>query len=265
MSKTKPLGMKAYGSIPHLPGSRKGPGDHTIHEGQARICTERVRDRHDRIIVQHKWDGSCVAVARIGENIVPLGRAGWPAITSPYEMHRLFHDWAWEHQDAFRALLDDGERACGEWLAQAHGIIYDLVRVNSGQPFVLFDIMRGTERVCYNELATRNLSRAGGFFETPSLLHEGNGPYSIEQAQTKLDEWQRHFHYENEGAVWRVERKGKVDFLAKWVRPDKVDGKYLPELNGGQEVWLWRPCAKPAERSRPSYDAQENSQEKDDG
>ena len=24
----KPLGRKAYGSIPHLPGSRLGPGDH---------------------------------------------------------------------------------------------------------------------------------------------------------------------------------------------------------------------------------------------
>jgi len=28
-----------------------------------------------------------------------------------------------------------------------------------------------------------------------------------------------------EGLVYRVERKGKVDFLAKWVRPDKV-GRY---------------------------------------
>ena len=44
----KPLGGKAYGSIPHLIGSRVGPGDHHCHEGQARIATEKVRDKHDR-------------------------------------------------------------------------------------------------------------------------------------------------------------------------------------------------------------------------
>ena len=54
-----------------------------------------------------------------------------------------------------------------------------------------------------------------------------------------------------EGAVWRVERhalvrpgrSGKrrlvVDFLVKYVRPDKIDGCYLPEINGGQAHWNW--------------------------
>lgn len=46
-----------------------------------------------------------------------------------------------------------------------------------------------------------------------------------------------------EGAVWRVERTQAgvttVDFLAKFVRPGKVDGCYLPELNGGEAVWNW--------------------------
>jgi hypothetical protein len=41
--------------------------------------------------------------------------------------------------------------------------------------------------------------------------------------------------------VYRVERKGRFDYLAKYVRPGKVDGKYLPELNGGDAVWNWRP------------------------
>jgi hypothetical protein len=36
-----------------------------------------------------------------------------------------------------------------------------------------------------------------------------------------------------------VERRGEVDFLAKYVRPDKVDGKYL----GGEPIWMWRPAA----------------------
>lgn len=54
-----------------------------------------------------------------------------------------------------------------------------------------------------------------------------------------------------EGAVWRVERsnptgaKGErkegVDFLVRYVRPDKVDGLYLPEISGKEAVWNWIP------------------------
>jgi hypothetical protein len=40
-----------------------------------------------------------------------------------------------------------------------------------------------------------------------------------------------------EGAIWRIERKGEVDFLAKYVRHDKVDGKYFPENNNGITTW----------------------------
>lgn len=48
-----------------------------------------------------------------------------------------------------------------------------------------------------------------------------------------------------EGCVWRVERRGVVDFLTKYVRPDKIDGSYLPkEIDGvmhGEPIWNWRP------------------------
>ena len=44
-----------------------------------------------------------------------------------------------------------------------------------------------------------------------------------------------------EGFVMKVERKGKVDFLAKYVRPDKIDGLYLPEISGKDPVWNWKP------------------------
>jgi hypothetical protein len=54
-----------------------------------------------------------------------------------------------------------------------------------------------------------------------------------------------------EGAVWRVERnkatgvKGEkkrvVDFLAKYVRPDKEDGICLPNVSGKEAVWNWQP------------------------
>ena len=33
----------------------------------------------------------------------------------------------------------------------------------------------------------------------------------------------------------------KFDFMCKWVRLDKVDGSYLPEVSGLYPVWNWRP------------------------
>ena len=38
-----------------------------------------------------------------------------------------------------------------------------------------------------------------------------------------------------------LERKGVVDFLGKYVRPEKVDGCFLCELTGKEPVWNWRP------------------------
>jgi hypothetical protein len=42
-----------------------------------------------------------------------------------------------------------------------------------------------------------------------------------------------------EGVMYRVERNGQVDFLAKYVRPEKRDGIYLPEMSGRPSVWNW--------------------------
>lgn len=44
----KPLKVKGYGSIPHLPNSRMGTGDHHCDPGQAEIATARLRDHRDR-------------------------------------------------------------------------------------------------------------------------------------------------------------------------------------------------------------------------
>ena len=76
-----------------------GSGDHACHEGQARIATVKARDKNDEVIVQEKLDGSNVGVARIGDMIFPLGRAGWPAASSPYLQHRCFHNWACENHE----------------------------------------------------------------------------------------------------------------------------------------------------------------------
>ena len=233
----KPLGGKAYGHIPHLPGSRMGPGDHSCHEGQARICTEKARDRHDTIIVQEKLDGSCVSVARIDGHLHFLGRSGYLAISSPYEQHRLFANWAWGNYDRFMGVLRDGERIVGEWLAQAHGTRYDLAH---REPFVAFDLMAGGRRATVDELEQR-FSLSGCGFERPHAVHVG-GPLSMERAMYRVGI--RGFYGALdpvEGVVYRVERDGQVDFLAKYVRPDKIDGCYLPEVTGAEAVWNWRP------------------------
>jgi hypothetical protein len=236
----KPLARKAYGSIGHLPNSRLGPGDHHVNDGQARICTEKAR-KGDIIIVQEKLDGSCVAVANIDGEIVPLTRAGYPAESSPYEQHHLFAAWVREDRDRFRGVIDKGERLVGEWLAQAHGTRYDL---GIREPFVAFDIMRGAER-CSHERFDEAVSL--GCFATPQLLSYG-APISVEKAMKLLGRYGYHGATDPvEGIVYRVERLNQqtwqydVDFLAKYVRPDKVDGCYLSSVTGQPEVWNWRP------------------------
>jgi len=229
----KPLGTKAYGHIPHLPGSRMGPGDHKCHAGQARIATVKTRDRHDTVIVQEKLDGSCVAVARAGGKVIPLGRAGYPAISSPHEQHRHFANWVYANISRFEDVLKEGERICGEWLMQAHGTRYALLH----EPFVAFDIMRGQTRLPYPAFH----SRMTGLFHEPHLISLGP-PISIAEALERLGDFGFHGALDVvEGAVWRIERKGPVDFLAKYVRPEKIDGCYLPEISGRETIWNWRP------------------------
>lgn len=231
----KPLGGKAYGSIPHLPGSRLGPGDHHCHEGQARICTVQVWDHHDLIIVQEKLDGSCVSAAKINGEVIPLTRAGYHALTSPYEQHHLWAAWVGVNVARFDELLGEGERVVGEWLAQAHGTRYALVH----EPFVAFDLMRGIVRAPCHEVSLR-VGRLD--FRAPFLISLG-APITPEAAMALLEENPSNHRAVDpvEGVVYRVERHGAVDFLAKYVRPEKQDGVYLPEMSGQPAVWNWRP------------------------
>ncbi len=239
MNKEKPLGHKSYGHIAHLPGSRMGPADHKCHEGQAAIATVKTRDKHDRVYVQEKLDGSNVGVARINGTIIPLTRSGYIANTSPYEMHHKFYDWVFHNADRFRDILEDGERLCGEWLYQAHGTRYKLPH----EPFVAFDIMCGQERLRYPDF----LIRVHPKFIVPHHLN-GDEPLSIDEALKRLGEFGHHGAIDPvEGVVWRVERnrqvdkqgaerKWVVDFLVKYVRPDKKDGCFLPKENQGETV-----------------------------
>lgn len=230
----KPFGGKSYGSIGHLPCSRLGPGDHKITEGQARILTEKTRDRHDLILVSEKLDGSNVGIGKINGTIIPVSRSGYRAETSPYPQHHLFASWVHSQWSRWDALLAEGERICGEWLAQAHGTRYTLQH----EPFAAFDLFREGERILWEELRDR-CDRAG--IITPSVLHHGPA-CSVQMIMERLGDHGHHGATDKaEGAVWRCERRGKVDFLGKFVRPEKVDGIYLPEMSGQAPVWNWQP------------------------
>jgi hypothetical protein len=225
----KPLGHKAYGSIPHLPESRLGPGDHYCDPGQARIALTRARDQHDLIIVQEKLDGSNCSVAKKDGEIIALGRSGYRANSSPFEQHQYFHLWVQKNNERFKNLLREGERVAGEWLLQAHGTRYYLPH----EPYVVFDILTGHTRMLYQDFLLRVLPLG---FTVPRLIQLGTS-YPLENALEAISTSGHGALDPVEGAVWRVERKGRVDFLTKYVRPDKQDGQYLPEISGKEAVW----------------------------
>ena len=229
MKPNKPLGQKSYGSIPHLPNSRMREGDHHCHEGQARIATLKKRDKHDLIIVQEKLDGSNVGVCKLNGQIIALSRSGYEAMTSPYKQHIMFAEWVEKNKSRFDGILFEGERICGEWLVQAHGTRYNLPH----EPFVAFDLITKNKRATYKEFMGRITEYD---FTAPQTLSIGE-PLSIE-VMLELIKCSAHGAIDEvEGAIWRVERKFEVDYLVKYVKPHKVDGKFLPEFNNGETVW----------------------------
>lgn len=230
MDTKKPLERKAYGSIGHLPISKIGQGDKRVHFGQALICLEKFRDKHDELVVQEKLDGSCVAVAKHKGELVFMTRAGYAAHTSPHRQHHLFAQWAQANRERFFKMLNEGERAVGEWLAQAHGTRYNLTH----EPFVLFDLITGTTRTSFDEFQRR----AENFIQ-PRLIHRG-GPLGLHHVAEAITT-SGHGAELTEGVVYRIYRQGKIDFLAKFVRPDFPTGKYLFGVTGHEDVWNWNP------------------------
>jgi len=200
-----------------------------------------IADNHNYFAGDILVHNSNVGVARIGDYIFPLGRAGYLASSSPYVQHRHFATWVHKNYSRFLAVLQDGERLVGEWLLQAHGTRYKLWH----EPFVAFDIMTGSTRLPYGQFSERIHK---GYFATPYILHMGEA-ISIEEALRILGEKGFHGAIDKaEGAVWRVERnklkdrhsdkrEQVVDFLVKYVRPDKVDGVYLDNDEDKEIVW----------------------------
>lgn len=240
----KPLGIKNYGSIGHLPNSRMGSGDHHVHEGQAKIATLKAVRKNDlfrEVIVQEKLDGSNVGITRVEGRIFPLTRSGYIADTSPYEQHRAFHRWVMQQESRWD-LIKEGERLVGEWLMQAHSTRYELTH----EPFVAFDLMMGDKRLPYDAFLAR---LEGSKVITPHLVHRGDA-ISENAVMKILGKYGYHGALDEiEGAIWRVEaystKRREVDFLCKYVRPEKVDGIFLKDSEGNELApkynWLPQP------------------------
>ena len=229
----KPLGKKSYGSIPHLLGSKLGEGEHHCHEGQHRIATEKTRDKHDLVIVQVKYDGSNVAVAKVAGQIIALTRKGYTADSSPFQQHHVFSIWVAENEVRFSKILNEGDRVCGEWLFQAHGLKYEI----QDEPFVAFDLFRNEKRLCYGDFI-QVVEQAD--FTTPRPIGIGHCAFQIAEMIGRSMNQTLEFIRSTEapeGLIYRVERQGEVDFLAKYVRPDFVPGRYLPEISGSPAVF----------------------------
>ncbi len=213
----KPLGHRAYGSIPHLPGSKLGEHDKYITEGQSRYLTEKKPTKNHVVVVQTKLDGSCVSVAKIDGQIVPIGRAGYLLADAPYPHLVEFCDFVQQYRVEFDALLGEGERVVGEWMNFALSTQYTIAR--HVELFRPFDIMRGHERL--HALPVQIRCDEVGFRTVPTLSY--GEAISIEHARSIQD------NLNDEGIVYRMEnhKNGRVEYLAKWVRPDYVPGLHL--------------------------------------
>jgi RNA ligase-like protein len=230
-------GIKNYGSIGHFPQSKLGIGDHRLSESQANILLKKTRDHKDLIIVQEKLDGANVGVLRLEDNrLVGLTRKGHFCSDSPLEQFHMFQSFITRNEDCFE-FLKVGERVVGEWIAMAHGTKY---KIQNNFPFIAFDIMNNHERENYLNFRIR----IGNSLPVAYLLHIGQ-PISIKKIENLIDirnddTYGYHGSLEPvEGAVWRVEREGRVDFLGKYVRAFKEDGKYFNE-DHSKLIWNWR-------------------------
>jgi hypothetical protein len=180
------------------------------------------------VLVQEKLDGSCVAVARVGDEVLALGREGSRAAKSENPGRRLFADWVEQRRDVFARLLRDGEWLVGEWLALAHSTRYRLRH----EPLVVFDGFTRGQQWTHDALG----ERLAGQLTQPWQLHRG-GALGIEAMLELLGGGGHGALEPPEGAVWRIERAGRVVGMAKYVRKGKVDGELLPENSGREAVW----------------------------
>jgi hypothetical protein len=232
------LGERPYHSIPHMPGSRVGPADRHINDGQYQRYMQ-IKDYRERIAVTEKLDGTCVGVVKTENGLVAIQRNGHPCSESPYEMHHRFAVYVKYRKVKFATILGEiGDRIMGEWVAQAHGIIYDQLP----DLFFAFDAKLGG--VWVDTMTLRDQCSAVGLFAVGlfvvPLIH-----YGMPLEPQYWEKLTRRSAFRSkgpaEGLVFRRELDSKRIDIAKWVRSDHVPGRYLPDVDGSESdvpIWL---------------------------
>lgn len=246
----KPLGRAVYDSIPHIHTSYKsGPRDHFCSLEQSAIVVTAPFMK--TVWATTKLDGSCVAVAKLDSGeIVALTRAGYYARSSNQEQHHLFADWVDDNKHRFEKILMPGEHLVGEWLAQAHGRLYNLKITTASalhngtddswlEPFVALDLVYKNR--CHDWFSFMSRVASGSIGLAYPDWVQMDGELTVRDAMRMLYSYNTHHA---EGIVFRVESiqngHNEVEFRAKWVHHRNIHGKYLK----GEPVWNWHPTKK---------------------
>jgi ATP-dependent RNA circularization protein (DNA/RNA ligase family) len=234
MKPTKVLDYKTYNSIGHLSGSRLGASDSKI-DAKTEKCLTVMLPEHMKcfLYIEEKMDGTNVCVVRLHGELRVLSRSGYDCKESPQKQHQMFYRWVMANKEKFNKLLTNNhDRVVGEWLAQAHGTIYN----GLSNPFQVFDLYHEKRQLPVS-LRTKLVEQAG-LVNVPIVL-AGLTAVPIDVALSCVNK-------NAEGVVYRLEKMKKNAtvmentpwIIAKVVRMEKEDGKYLTDPN--LSVWNWR-------------------------
>jgi len=225
----KPLNCKAYGSIPHISSSKLGIGDNRLTIGQENILFKKTRSKYDNIVVTEKLDGSNVAVAKVDGILYPLTRAGNICSQSKFTQHLDFNQYLYNNYNKFDSILEEGEQLSGEWLSSTHGILYDL---RNRDPFVVFDMFtkKNSKNIRERYLFSYTIETISKKFTHVPLLYSDNSSADLNEIHKKLGQYGHYNSMEfTEGFVLKCEnlKKENCEFMAKYVKPEITQGKYL--------------------------------------
>lgn len=210
---------KKYPSIPHLPNSEMGRNDKGIHRGMADYCECKYR-KNTQVIVTEKVDGSNVSILNKDGEFFALSRAGYYCEGSDYDQHKLWYEKVEQYKSdglLNNNILPIGDRVVFESLTVPHG-----TRYKKAPDYLLIDWKTNNGRRLWN---TYN-----SFLDIKKVqtLYYGDIPMSVDNIRNVMPKKGMYGAKEGyEGLVYRIEREGKFDFLAKWVRHDYETLKYF--------------------------------------